>query len=63
MDSLILGYKTLEVAQAAGLTVTAIGDRLNIRGPRWAEPLAMSQTSLMGDIIFVTLIAYKALIG
>ncbi|MCK6486587.1 MAG: hypothetical protein HUU22_15615 [Phycisphaerae bacterium] len=34
------GLELLQQAQAAGLTVRAEGDRIRVRGPKQAEPLA-----------------------
>src|SRR5262249_50808230 len=49
MDGLIL----LNEAQGAGLTVEAEGDRLRIRGPRRAEPIAQRLIAHKADVLAV----------
>ncbi len=53
MDSLRL----LEEARAAGLTVTRAGDRLHIRGPRSAEPIARQLIACKNDVLNVLTLA------
>jgi hypothetical protein len=43
--------KLLEQARSAGLTVDRDGDRLKVKGPRRAEPLALLLIEHKGDII------------
>ena len=47
MDGMIL----LEEARAAGLSVTADGDRLRIRGPRRADPVARRLLAHKPDVL------------
>ena len=45
------GMTLLEEARAAGLTVTTDGDRLRIRGPRSAEPIAQKILRHKADVL------------
>ncbi|HBI47063.1 MAG TPA: hypothetical protein DDY78_30050 [Planctomycetales bacterium] len=57
------GLTLLEEARIAGLTVTVEGNRLRIRGPRWAETIAQRVLAHKDEVVHILTTETAAAIG